>query len=57
MNSRSSKAKDRSEFLIKALPVKDGEFTGVFFGMYATGNGKQSNVPAAFDCFEYKTAD
>nr|WP_268795567.1 hypothetical protein [Paenibacillus sp. Soil766] len=32
-------------------------FTGVFFGMYATGNDKQSNVPAAFDCFEYKTAD
>ncbi|MFA5423419.1 MAG: glycoside hydrolase family 43 protein [Phycisphaerae bacterium] len=28
-------------------------FTGVFFGMYATGNGTMSTVPADFDWFEY----
>jgi len=33
--------------------VADG-FTGVFVGMFATGNGKESSVPADFDWFEYK---
>jgi len=28
-------------------------FTGVFFGLYATGNGRQSAAPADFDWFEY----
>jgi alpha-N-arabinofuranosidase len=28
-------------------------FTGVFIGMYATGNGKPCSVPADFDWFEY----
>lgn len=30
-----------------------GGFTGVFFGMYATGNGKESEAPAHFDYFKY----
>jgi len=28
-------------------------FTGVYFGMYATGNGKKCTIPADFDWFEY----
>ena len=28
-------------------------FTGVYFGMYATGNGQKSTTPADFDWFEY----
>jgi xylan 1,4-beta-xylosidase len=31
-----------------------GGFTGVFFGLYATGNGKDSTLPANFDWFEYR---
>jgi alpha-N-arabinofuranosidase len=30
-----------------------GGFTGVYFGMYATGNGQKSTTPADFDWFEY----
>src|SRR5215813_463153 len=33
--------------------VADG-FTGVFVGMFATGNGKDSSAAADFDWFEYK---
>ena len=29
-------------------------FTGVYFGMYASGNGKKNTNPADFDWFEYK---
>lgn len=29
-------------------------FTGVYFGLYATGNGKPSNTPAYFDWFDYE---
>ena len=28
-------------------------FTGVYFGMYATGNGKKSTTPADFDWFDF----
>ena len=28
-------------------------FTGVYLGMYATGLGRRSSVPADFDWFEY----
>ncbi len=31
-----------------------GGFTGVYFGMYATGNGQRSTAPADFDWFDYK---
>lgn len=30
-----------------------GGFTGVFFGLYATGNGKPCQSPASFDWFQY----
>jgi len=32
-----------------------GGFTGMFFGIYATANGKQSANKAYFDYFDYKT--
>ncbi|UQZ35497.1 glycoside hydrolase family 43 protein [Paenibacillus sp. PK3_47] len=31
-----------------------GGFTGVYFAMYATGNGRPSQSPAHFDYFEYQ---
>lgn len=31
-----------------------GGFTGGFFGLYATGNGRASTSPAYFDWFEYR---
>lgn len=34
-----------------------GGFTGVYFGLYATGNGRVCSVPAAFDWFEYVPLD
>jgi alpha-N-arabinofuranosidase len=33
---------------------KIGGFTGVFMGLYATGNGQKSTRPADFDWFEYR---
>lgn len=32
-----------------------GGFTGVYFGLYATGNGTKSTVPADFDWFRYRS--
>jgi alpha-N-arabinofuranosidase len=32
-----------------------GGFTGVYLGMYATGNGRKSLVPAEFDWFSYSS--
>jgi alpha-N-arabinofuranosidase len=34
---------------------KIGGFTGVYIGIYATGNGRKSTVPADFDWFEFHT--
>jgi xylan 1,4-beta-xylosidase len=31
-----------------------GGFTGVYFGLYATGNGQPSSTPAQFDWFDYE---
>ncbi|MGY4760186.1 beta-xylosidase family glycoside hydrolase [Paenibacillus caseinilyticus] len=31
-----------------------GGFTGVYIGVYATGDGRPCTVPAYFDWFEYK---
>jgi len=31
-----------------------GGFTGVYFAMYATGNGQRSAAPADFDWFDYE---
>lgn len=45
---------------IGAAPTKDlatesfGGFTGVFIGMYASGNGSRNTNPADFDWFDYE---
>jgi alpha-N-arabinofuranosidase len=31
-----------------------GGFTGVYFGLYATGNGQPSAAEAHFDWFDYE---
>jgi alpha-N-arabinofuranosidase len=31
-----------------------GGFTGVYFGLYATGNGQPASAPARFDWFDYE---
>jgi alpha-N-arabinofuranosidase len=36
---------------------KIGGFTGVYFGLYATGNGKPSSVPADFNWFDYEVVE
>jgi alpha-N-arabinofuranosidase len=34
--------------------VTAGGFTGVYVGLYATGNGKAASKPADFDWFDYR---
>ncbi|MDZ7260661.1 MAG: glycoside hydrolase family 43 protein [candidate division KSB1 bacterium] len=36
---------------------KIGGFTGVYFGIYATGNGQKCTSPADFDWFEYRVEE
>jgi len=43
---------DQAETRYLATEVARG-FTGVYFGMYATGNGKQCEPPADFEWFDY----
>ncbi len=31
-----------------------GGFTGVYVGLYATGNGRDATTPAHFDWFDYE---
>ncbi len=51
------KARTR-DLSVEAIGFDDGMcFTGVYFGIYATGNGQKSTVPADFDWFEYKSTD
>lgn len=55
----------RYRFLLNGTCLAEGEtkylatevaggFTGVYFAMYATGNGERATTPADFDGFEYK---
>ena len=49
----------KAQFLMKASTLdlsseKIGGFTGVYFGIYATGNGIKCSRPADFDWFEIK---
>lgn len=44
---------DRAETRYLSSEVARG-FTGVYIGMYATGNGKPCQSPAEFDWFEYQ---
>jgi len=49
-------AKSMGKVLTKYLTFEEVVgylFTGVYFGMYATGNGKVSTTPADFDWFEF----
>jgi xylan 1,4-beta-xylosidase len=56
--------RDGAEILLGSAPTRgvsveeigfeDGMcFTGVYFGVYATGNGRRSETPADFEWFEY----
>jgi alpha-N-arabinofuranosidase len=43
---------------VEAIGFEDGMcFTGVYFGIYATGNGKKCSKPADFNWFKYKNTD
>jgi alpha-N-arabinofuranosidase len=43
---------------VEAIGFEDGMcFTGAYFGMYATGNGERSKIPADFDWFAYRARD
>jgi xylan 1,4-beta-xylosidase len=60
----SYRAKDANDFKLLFEPEiiylsvdVTGGFTGVYIGLYATGNGKQSKARAYFDYLNYKGAD
>lgn len=43
---------------VERIGFKDGMcFTGTYFGLYASGNGEPSTVPADFDWYEYQGQD
>jgi alpha-N-arabinofuranosidase len=46
----------KPEIIYLSVDVAGG-FTGVYIGLYATGNGQPSNSPAYFDYFEYQGYD
>ncbi|WP_028610053.1 glycoside hydrolase family 43 protein [Paenibacillus harenae] len=46
----------RGETALLATEVAGG-FTGVFFALYATGNGARSESPVHFDWFDYKAVE
>ena len=52
LNKRKQKLIARGETHYLSTEVAGG-FTGVYFGMYATGGGRRSTTPAFFDWFEY----
>jgi alpha-N-arabinofuranosidase len=43
---------------VEEIGFEDGMcFTGVYFGLYATGNGRKCTTPADFDWFEYLSTE
>ena len=53
--SKTSSYKTLQSALTRYLSAEVAEsWTGVYLGMYATGNGKKSSTPADFDWFAYK---
>jgi xylan 1,4-beta-xylosidase len=52
LNGKEFKNLSKAETRLLSSEVAGG-FTGVYFGLYATGNGKNSLSPAYFDWFEY----
>jgi xylan 1,4-beta-xylosidase len=55
-SEQSLRALAEGETRYLATEVASG-FTGVYFAMYATGNGKPCNSPADFDWFDYRARD
>ncbi|MBN1812541.1 MAG: glycoside hydrolase family 43 protein [Anaerolineae bacterium] len=53
MGGQKPRALAQGETRYLSTEVASG-FTGVYFAMYATGNGQASSMPAFFDWFEYK---
>lgn len=51
------RTRDLSTETLTAQKGAHFNFTGVFIGLFATGNGQRSNAPADFDWFEYKSSD
>lgn len=51
-NGKEEKVFGRGECFYLSSEVAGG-FTGVYFGLYATGNGGVSTTPAYFDYFDY----
>ena len=47
---------DKAETRYLSTEVARG-FTGIYFGMYATGNGSNSAAPADFEWFDYEPGD
>ena len=50
----TARTRDLSTETLTAQKNASFNFTGVFIGLYATGNGTRSTVPADFDWFEYQ---
>jgi beta-xylosidase len=46
--------KDLSTEAMSAQKNVPMTFTGVFIGLFATGNGERSSTPADFDWFDYQ---
>ncbi|MBL7070713.1 MAG: glycoside hydrolase family 43 protein [Candidatus Omnitrophica bacterium] len=56
LDGREFKAAAQAQTRYLSTEVAGG-WTGVYLGMYATGNGKKSTTPAFFDWFEYVAKD
>jgi xylan 1,4-beta-xylosidase len=51
------RTRDLSTETLTAQKNASFNFTGVFIGMYATGNGTRNSTPADFDWFEYQPVE
>jgi len=49
----TARTRDLSTETLTAQRNASFNFTGVFIGMFATGNGQRNTSPADFDWFEY----
>jgi xylan 1,4-beta-xylosidase len=53
----TARTRDLSTETLTAQPRANFNFTGVYIGLFATGTGQRSTVPADFDWFEYQPLD
>jgi len=51
----TTRTRELSTEILTARKNASFNFTGVFIGLYATGNGTRSTAPADFDWFEYQS--